>query len=196
METHYRIAGEFNAEIHLIGSVTAKVGVEMFGGCPAEEERDFKVPKRDSSLPLWVIVDTKGSMQGMLHVARRFEYANGVVVLISESTPEAYLAYLKERKYPYLVAGKKQIDLRRALELLAEKYGAKKVLTDTGSVLGSLLIEQRLASEISLLVHPVVVGNTSYNMFSKISNSFVLKLKKVQSFDGGLVWLLYQRIKT
>jgi len=195
METHYRIAGEFKAEVHLIGSVTAKVGVEMFGGCPTEEERDFKVPKRDPSLPLWVIVDTKGAMQGMLHAARRFEYAKDVVVLVSQSTPEAYLAYLKERKYPYLVAGTNQVDLKRSLELLSENYGAKKVLTDTGSVLGSLLIERRLASQISLLVHPVVVGKTAYNMFSKINNSFALKLKKVQSFEGGLVWLLYQRQK-
>jgi 2,5-diamino-6-(ribosylamino)-4(3H)-pyrimidinone 5'-phosphate reductase len=197
METHYRIAGEFKAEVHLIGSVTAKVGVEMFGGCPAEEERDFKVPKRDPSLPLWVIVDTKGSMYGMLHVARRFEYAKDVVVLISESTPEAYLEYLKERKYPFLVAGEKQVDLRRSLELLTQNYDAKKVMTDTGSVLSSLLIEQHLASEISLLVHPIVVGgNLSYNMFSKINKSLTLKLEKVKSFDGGLVWLLYQQQTT
>jgi len=31
-------------------------------------------------------------------------------------------------------------------------------LTDTGKILGNLLIKQGFASELSLLIHPVIVG--------------------------------------
>ena len=41
MGLHYRIAGSYKADVHLIGSKTAKTGIEMYGGAPAEEKKDF-----------------------------------------------------------------------------------------------------------------------------------------------------------
>ncbi len=192
MEVHYRIAGEFRPQITLIGSVTAKMGVQMFGGCPPEEKSDFEEPKRNKSLPVWAIIDTQGAMQGILHAARRFEYAKSVVVVISEKTPLDYVQYLKERNYPFFVVGKDKVNLERALELLSEKFSAQRILTDTGSVLSNLLLEQRLVSEVSLLVHPIVVGKTSYNMFSSIHKPFSMKLVKAKTLEAGLVWLVYR----
>ncbi len=192
MEVHYRIAGEYRPQITLIGSVTAKVGVQMFGGCPPEEKGDFEEPKRNRSLPVWAIVDTQGAMRGMLHAARRFEYARSVVVIISEKTPPDYVRYLKERNYPFVLVGKDKVDIERTLELLSEKYKAKRILTDTGCVLGNLLLERRLVSEVSLLVHPVVVGKTSYNMFGRINKSLHMKLVNAKMLEAGLVWLVYR----
>ena len=122
MGLHYQIAGKYAADVHLIGSNTAKVGVELFGGeVPAEEKEDFAKPERSESLPYWVILDTKGVLKGILHICRRFEYCRDVVVLVSEGTPAEYVTYLKDRNYDYHIVGKKHVDLERALELLSEK---------------------------------------------------------------------------
>ncbi len=193
MGLHYKIAGSYRPQVHLIGSNTAKLGVEMFeNGVPPEEEKDFEKPKRDKSLPLWVIPDTKGSLKDVLHVCRRFEFCRDVVVLISEVTPKEYIEYLEERSYDYYVVGKEHVDLRETLELLATKLKAKRVLTDTGRILSNLLLEQGLADEVSLLVHPVITGEKSYNIFGNIRESPKLRLRKQERLDRGLVWLVYK----
>jgi len=73
MELHYKIAGEYKPDAHLIGSKTIIKGKEMFGeGIPYEVPSDFEKPERDKSLPWWVIVDSAGKLKGMLHTCRRF----------------------------------------------------------------------------------------------------------------------------
>ena len=83
------------------------------------------------------------------------------------------------------------MDLEKALELLSAKYGVKKVLADTGRILGNLLLEQGLASEINLLIHPVIVGNKAYGIFSDIGKTIGLKLEKAELLDKEYVWVVY-----
>jgi 2,5-diamino-6-(ribosylamino)-4(3H)-pyrimidinone 5'-phosphate reductase len=184
---------EPNMGLHYqIGSNTVKVGVELYeGGVPLEEEQDFSKPERSESLPYWVILDTKGTLKGLLHTCRRFEYCRDVIVLVAEETPAEYVTHLKERNYEYHVVGKKHVDLERALKLLSRKYGVKTVLADTGRILGNLLLNQGFVKEISLLIHPVIVGTTSYNMFSNADKTSKLKLCKNETLEKNYVWLVY-----
>lgn len=192
MKLHYQIAGSYKSNAHLIGSNTIKAGVELYGnGVPAEEEKDFDKPERDRRLPFWVIPDTSGILEGILHTCRRFELCRDVIILLSEATPSEYIEHLRERNYEYRIVGQKHIDLKKALELLSSEYKVKKVLCDTGRILGNLLIEQGLASKISLLIHPVVVGRESYNMFETISKKTGLRLFNQKVYRGGYVWLVY-----
>jgi 2,5-diamino-6-(ribosylamino)-4(3H)-pyrimidinone 5'-phosphate reductase len=193
MQLHYQIAGEYRAGANLIGSNTVSAGVELFeDGVPPEERVDFEKPKRDAGLPHWVILDTRGKLKGLLHTCRRFELCRNVIVFVSEATPQDYVKYLQERKYDYRVVGDKQINLESALELLSSTYGAKRVLVDTGRVLGNLLLERGLASELSLLVHPVIVGKKAYNIFGNIQKNMNLNLYKKKVYPKGFVWLNYK----
>ena len=192
MGLHYRIAQNYKADAHLIGSNTMKIGIEMFGGAPPEEKEDFNKPEKDADLPYWVIPNTKGILKGLHHVYRRFEFCREVVVLISEETPEEYREYLEERNYDYHVLGKTRVDLKKALELLADKYGIKTVLADTGRILGNILLNLGLAKEISLLIHPVIVGSKGENLFSNIDNSLKLKKERCEVLDSEYVWLVYK----
>jgi 2,5-diamino-6-(ribosylamino)-4(3H)-pyrimidinone 5'-phosphate reductase len=192
MELHYKIAGGYKSDAHLIGSDTVIKGIEMFGeDVPDEVPGDFISPKRDSSLPWWIIIDSGGRLKGVLHTCRRFEYCRDVVILVSEKTPIDYLTHLKERNYQYIITGKDKVDLKMAFDQLREKFGIDKILTDTGRILGNILLNLKMVNEISLLVHPLIAGEKCYPMFSDIRGNLNLKLKKSEQFENGCVWMVY-----
>lgn len=191
MELHYQIVGSYKPDIYFVGSNTVKVGATLYGEIPAENESDFKKPVKDSSLSYWVIPDTKGSLRGLLHFCRRYEYCRDVIVLISKQTAPEYVKYLKEREYDFHIVGENEVDLPAALALLSTKYDGKQILADTGRILSNLLIEKNLVSEISLLIHPIIVGVRAYNIFGNIDKTPALKLRKKQVFPKGYVWLVY-----
>ena len=193
MELHYRIAGMFKPEVHLIGSNTITAGIELYGtGVPPEKPSDFQKPKRNKKLPSWVIIDSKGKLQGLLHTCRQFEQVREVILLVSQTTPKRYLRYLDERQYEYHIVGKDSVDLSEALALLAKTYQVKTILTDTGRILGNLLLNQGLVDEISLVVHPVIVGKTAYPMFSDINKNLDGTLVKCEQLEKHYIWLLYK----
>ncbi len=192
MGLHYRIAADYHPDAHLIGADTIIAGNEMFGeAIPEELPSDFEAPHRDRGIPWWVIVDSRGRLKGMLHTCRRFEYCRDVIILASESTPADYLNYLKERNYRFIITGTEKVNLEIALEILSGKYKIQKILTDTGKLLGNLLINLGLAGELSVLIHPLLIGENCYTMFSDIKGELRLTLRKSQRFDNGCVWNVY-----
>jgi len=193
MELHYRIAGMFKPDIHLIGSNTIIEGIKLYGeGIPPEEEVDFKKPRRSNTLPLWVVVDSTGKLEGLLHICRRFEQCRDVAILVSQTTPKHFLRYLDERQYTFHCIGKKSVNLQKAVKFLAKNYHAKTILTDTGRILGNLLLNQGLVDEVSLLLHPIIVGKKSYNMFQEIEKNHEVTLLKCERLEKQFVWLLYK----
>ena len=192
MGLHYKIAGDYRPDAHLIGSETIIKGNEMFGeGIPDELPSDFEKPQRDNSLPWWVIVDSGGKLKGMLHTCRRFEYCRDLIILISEKTPADYIDHIKERNYHYIIAGKDKVDLKPAIEKLCDSFVINRILTDTGRVLGNILINLGMVDEISLLIHPLIVGEKCYPMFSDVTGNKDFKLKKSEQFENGCVWAVY-----
>lgn len=192
MELHYKIAGEYEPDAHLIGSATIIAGNEMFGeGIPAERPEDFIQPERDPKLPWWIIVDSGGRLKGMLHTCRRFEYCRDVIVLVSESTPSDYISHLDERNYRHLITGTQKVELSNALEILQKTYQVNRILTDTGRILGNLLLNEGLVHEISLLIHPLLIGNKCYPIFSDVKTNLQLKLKNSEKYSNGCVHNIY-----
>jgi 2,5-diamino-6-(ribosylamino)-4(3H)-pyrimidinone 5'-phosphate reductase len=191
MPLHYKIAEDFKADMRLVGSNTAKTGIDLFVKViPKETKDDFKKPTKEGII--WAIPDTTGKMKGLLHVLRQSEYCKDVIVLVSRKTSKEYIRYLNERNYYYYFVGKEKCNLKESLELLKEKHEVKTMVTDTGSILSNILIKEGLVSEISLLIHPIVVGKEAYNMFSFIDETLKLELIKKDSFDKGFFWNLYQ----
>jgi len=194
MELHYRLAGNFSADATLIGSATVITGQEMFGegSIPPEEPGDFLEPVRSHNLPWWIIVDSGGKLRGMLHTCRRFEYCRDLILLVSDATPTDYLMHLDERKIRYIKTGSQKADMKSALSILNIEYGIKRIMTDTGQVLGNLLLNEGLVDEISLLIHPLIKGDESYPVFKSVSSEIVLKLLNEEKFENGCVWLNYK----
>ncbi|MFE3845511.1 dihydrofolate reductase family protein [Thermoplasmatota archaeon] len=192
MDLHYHIAATYKPDAHLIGSNTIKAGIELYGSSPPEEKNDFIKPKREKNLPYWIIIDTKGILYGLLHEVRRFEFCKDVIVLISKNTPEKYVTYLKERDFNFHIVGKEHINLKKSLELLFNTYNIEKLLTDCGRILSNLLLNQGVVGEISLLLHPIIVGDKSYNILNYVNNKIQLKLLKNEILDNDYIWLVYK----
>jgi 2,5-diamino-6-(ribosylamino)-4(3H)-pyrimidinone 5'-phosphate reductase len=130
---HYEVADKIKVDAHLIGSETAKTGVELFTeNVPPEEQTDFNKPviREGEVKPYWVLSDSKGKLKGLLHVYRKSCYCKDVIILVTNKTPEDYISYLKERNYNIIVAGDENIDFRVALDKLALYYSVKSLLTD------------------------------------------------------------------
>jgi len=193
MGLHYQIAANYKPDAHLIGSNTIKKGIEIYGeSIPQEEEKDFQKQERDKSLPYWVIIDTRGDLKGLLHTCRRFEFCKDVIILLSEKTPKNYLTHLKQRNYDYHIVGKDHVDLTKAFEILSKKYQIKTILTDTGRILSNILLNQGFVSEISLLIHPLILGNKSYNIFNDVEKTLKLKLLKKEILEKQYIWVVYK----
>lgn len=195
MDLHYRIAGEYKPDAHLIGADTVFAGNEMFGETiPKEVSSDFIKPDRDPNLPRWIITDSGGRLQGMLHTCRRFEFCRDVIILVSDYTPDSYLKHPEARNYNYFIEGKEKVDLEKAINHLSINFKINTILTDTGRVLGNILLNLRLVDEISILIHPLFVGEKRYPMFSELKNNPEIKLKKSECFNNGCVWNVYDVI--
>lgn len=199
LEVHYGILGSYEPDAMIVGSNTAKTGTQFFcEKIPLEEESDFQKPeiRPDDPRAYWMIADSRGILEGLMHVFRRSEYSKDVIVLVSEKTPEAYINYLRERNYDFIRAGADRVDIRQALEIANERYGFKLVISDSGGILNSILLEQGLVEEISLVLNPEIVGRDGTNLFRGIEKSGTkLELVRNEVVDRKYVHLVYKVLK-
>lgn len=110
--------------------------------------------------PLLVIPDSRGRMRRWAELLR-YPYWRGGVALCSQATPIEYVEYLYASDIDCIVWGKDRVDLKKCLAELAERHDVKTVRVDSGGSLAQALLREGLVDEISLLIHPVIVGAAS-----------------------------------
>lgn len=197
---YYEIAGSYKHDAVLVGSNTAKAGLEMFlEEIPPEKESDFVKPNiiSDDPTPLWVIPDSRGILQNFLHVIRQSEYCKEIIVLISNKTPKSYKDYLEKRNYDYIKMGSYHVDLKLALKKLYNDYNIRTIRSDSGGTLNSILLEQGLVDKISILVSPVIVSNSEKHLIKSLNLTpekckIDLKLIKNEIINDNYTLLVYQ----
>ncbi|MEL7655020.1 MAG: RibD family protein [Bacillota bacterium] len=193
---YYRLSYQFNADMVLFGSNTVQAAAEFFS--PPEKESDFIKPVivTEDSRPLAVVADSRGVLRN-LHLFRNMEYLKDVIVLVSETTPGAYLDYLKKRNYDFIVAGKDHVDYGKAFEILNARYDCRIIRTDSGGILTNILLEQGLVDEISLVVSPCLVGNQIPNMFGSLTLQDKIQLELIhnETVEGNYLSLIYRVFK-
>jgi len=191
---HYELALALRPDAMLVGSATARTGIEMFMDINRPEgPDDLKRPAvhADDPRPVGVFVDSRGALNGLLHFYRQMEHIKDVVVLVSEATPEGYLAYLREREYPFVVCGADRVDLRAALHALGERFGFARVVSDSGAGLNDALIREGVADEISMVVTPAIAGDGQRRLFASVGRPVGLELIEATPVRDGRVHLRY-----
>lgn len=192
MGRHYGLLSGFSFQAHLAGSRTiCGPDVEI----PPETEAAFEAPAHvpDDSRPLLVVPDSRGAVRNW-HSLREAPFWRGFVALCSETTPTEYRRYLEERHVDCLVVGADRVDLGRSLTALAERYGVDTVLLDGGGTLNGVMLRAGLVDELSVLVHPRLVGGDAVALVHEPkgpARSQRLELIHHEALPDGLMWLRY-----
>ncbi|MCJ7708584.1 MAG: dihydrofolate reductase family protein [Anaerolineales bacterium] len=93
------------------------------------------------------------------------------------------------------------MDLRAALEELNARHEVGVVRVDSGGTLNGVLLRAGIVDEVSLLVHPSLIGGISPRSVFRASDLALpesvipLRLDHVEQLRGGVVWLRYAVVK-
>lgn len=143
--------------------------------------------------PFAIAIDQSGKLH--LNIGK----ANGdpLVCVLTEAVDDDHLAELRRDGISYLFAGKDELDLARALEVLRADFGIERLLLEGGGGINGSFLAAGLIDEISLLVCPVADGMAGPTVIDRTSGpkGSSLKLTAMDQLDGGVVHLRYDVVK-
>lgn len=120
-----------------------------------------------------------------------------VIELLTESTPDAYKAYLREKGVSYIIAGKEELDCQAAMEKLYNLFHIKKLLLCGGGIADWTFLSAGMVDELSLLLAPVTDGSKgNASLFTQISGitegaPIEFTLKKAEPIGDNGLYLNY-----
>lgn len=185
LEADAWVCGRKTMEQHFADGVVASAT-----GAPAGP-RPVHVAKKAGSYA--VAVDTTG----------RLRWSGGdldgdhLICVVSERATDNYLAALREKEISYVVAGKAEVDLPRAVEALGEHFGIRRLLLEGGGHINGAFLQAGLVDEVSLLLVPGIDGRTGVPaVFDGLAGKllFPLRLKSVDQ-RGGTLWIRYDVVR-
>jgi 2,5-diamino-6-(ribosylamino)-4(3H)-pyrimidinone 5'-phosphate reductase len=189
----YKLTSSWSEDATLAGSETILTSdLAEDGNDPAPESK----PMDGDTRPILVVPDSRGRVRCWRGL-RASGYWKGFVSIGTSNTPKAHLKYLEAAGVEFLQAGDRRVDLRSALEQLRRRFKVKTVRVDSGGTLNGVLLRLGVVSEVSLLVHPSMVGGMSpASMFrapdlESADGVLKLRLKDVQKLKGGVTWLVF-----
>ncbi|WP_344168214.1 dihydrofolate reductase family protein [Kribbella lupini] len=173
----YAMATLWQEDVTLVGADTILAQESALRSAPQPGPR--------AKGPLLAVVDSRARVREWDRL-RATGYWSDVLALYADQTP----ARPPESRTRELITGYDRVDLDEALQLLGKHHDARVVRVDTGGTLLGVLLEQGLIDELSLLVHPVVVGSGP-RWPGGFTDRLDLGLANVEVFEGGVVWLRY-----
>lgn len=195
-ELNNKLISRWNEDTQLIGSDYI---LNPAGEIPPEDETVFQpgedIP--DDNRPLLVVPDSGGRIRTWHYLKKQSNWRK-LIVLCTESTPPNYFDYLKERYIDWIIAGTDNVDFAEAFEELNARYGSKIIRVDCGGSLNGMLLRNSLVDEVSLFIHPLLIGGTSQQSFFRAKDLnnpkgiIALKLIHMEKFPGDYIWLVYK----
>jgi riboflavin biosynthesis pyrimidine reductase len=191
-----RVHDELAGEAWLVGRVT---GQEFAKGKPyaATTETFPREPwfaRRDAKA-YGVVIDTHGKIGwGRADIG-----GDPIVVVLSESVSDAHLAGLRSEGVSYIFAGKTEVDLALALDILNRELGVKRLLVEGGGVINGAFLRAGLIDELHLLLCPTVDGaRGAPSVFDSTDAEAgqrapvaAMTLVSSETLEGGIVLLRY-----
>jgi 2,5-diamino-6-(ribosylamino)-4(3H)-pyrimidinone 5'-phosphate reductase len=189
----YALAAHIGADAILTGADTLLQSPGLPGADDAEPPE-----KQDCSgdSPLLVVVDSRGRFR-LWNWLRKQVYWRDAVAVLSAATPNEVERRLSAADVATLTTRGERVDLREALEQLADRFAVRTVRVDSGGALSGALLRAGLLDEISLLLEPRLVGGQSPRTFLRgsdpVSFADVARLQPIsfEQLDDGALWLRY-----
>lgn len=141
-----------------------------------------------------IAVDTKGRLRWP---SNRID-GRPLLCIVSEQAPEEYLETLRRQEISWIAVGKERIDLPRAMEILYEEFGVKRLAVLGGGHINGGFLAAGLIDEVSLLVASGIDGRKGQTaVFDGLADTgqspFALQLEAVERL-GKSVWLRYKTV--
>ncbi len=118
-----------------------------------------------------------------------------LICLLSEKASIEYLGCLRQMGISYIATGKESVDLNRAVEILAEEFGVKRMGIVGGGKINAGFLDAGLLDEMSLMIAPGIDGRSGqpsvFDGRDEKSEPIRMKIKSCTSFDNGMIWVRY-----
>ena len=151
-----KIHDELGGDAWLIGRVT---GSEFAKGKPYPTTTSTTFPRenwfaRRDAKAYGVVLDAHGKIGW----GRSDIGGDPIVVVLTERVSDAHLAGLRGEGVSYVFAGKSEIDLSLALQILNRELGVKRLLLEGGGAANGAFLRAGLIDELNLILCPAVDG--------------------------------------
>jgi riboflavin biosynthesis pyrimidine reductase len=141
---------------------------------------------------------------GKLHYGYPTANGNHIVTVLSEAVSDEYLAELRDNGISYIFAGKTEVDLARALDILGTELSITRLLLEGGGAINGAFLRAGLIDELSLLLAPAVDGLRGVaSVFDYdgppddlTPKGLDVSLISMEQRPHGVVWLRYRIVKT
>lgn len=189
---YYSTLDSLNVPTRVSGRVTAEIELTRGGKFNSQNKEilgktDFA--KNATADSYNIVVDTKGTLQWGKENGNNFPH----LIITSEQVTKDYLDYLNSQNISWIAAGKNQIDLAKAMEILSNEFNIDRLAIVGGGKINGGFLEAGLVDEISILIGAGVDGRTDqpslFDNRTESSRPIALQLKDVESYEDGAVWL-------
>ena len=199
LDLYYKLAARWKEDTTLAGSDTV---LNPIGEIPQEDESAFQplIDDPADKRPILVVPDSGGRIRTW-HYLKKKPHWKKCIALCTDNTPPNYFDYLKERHIEWITTGTENVDFTEALEELNARYNSQIVRVEGGGSLNGILLRSSLVSEVSLLIHPLLIGGTGQQSFFRSKDLtdakgvINLKLIHLEKLQDDIIWMIYRVVK-
>jgi riboflavin biosynthesis pyrimidine reductase len=192
-----QVHDELAADAWLVGRVT---GQEFAKGKPYPSSTKEMFPReswfaRRDAKAYGVVLDAHGKIGwGRADIG-----GDPIVVVLCETVSDAHLAGLRSEGVSYIFAGRSQLDLGLALEILNREIGVKRLLLEGGGGTNGAFLRAGLIDELNLVLCPAIDGaKGAPNVFDSTEAEAdqrapvtTMTLESSEALEGGAMLLRY-----
>lgn len=193
-DVYYSALSAINCPSRLSGRVTAQLELAD-GQFEAKDKTPFghEAFSNNNPSPAYnAVVDTHGTL--LWHDEANSDFPH--LVITSESVAKEYLDYLDSKHIPWIATGRDRIDLKRAMEILADDFGVKRLAVVGGGHINGSMLTEGLVDEISIVLGAGIDGRAGqpavFDGLHKNSKPISVKLEDVEKYNDGTLWLRYK----
>ncbi len=192
---YYKTLDLLDIPTTLSGRVTAELEMALPGKFSANDNTPYNkegFSKKSNKEQFEIIADTKGTLLWPDAGDENKPY----LIITSEKVTKEYLDYLDGLNISWIACGKEKIDLKRACEILTEKFNIKRMGIVGGAAINTAFLNEELLDEISILIGAGIDARAGMpSVFDGRDKDFpltLLKLLSVEKFESGAVLLRYK----
>lgn len=193
-----RVHDQLEGDAWLVGRVTGQEfakGQSYSAQTDATFPRDAWFARRDAEA-YGIVLDPHGKIVW----GRSDIGGDPIVVVLTEAVSDAHLAGLRGEGVSYIFAGRNELDLALALDILNRELGVKRLLLEGGGAANGAFLRAGLVDELNLIVCPAVDGaKGAPSVFDSAEAEAdqrapvtAITLDRSEVLEGGAVWLRYK----